>query len=163
MSKQIEIVADFTAKLNGIKIGEVKSISVTKIVQSKHTHTSAVGDYDISIGQIEKIEVSCVVLSQNFLHYYSAGLLNDAELDFIEAVKYGSEAKGGDFEFKGILDIEVNDSERKGVKEITLKMSCNKAYHEVDGVQQYHIDFKNNICQIGTTDTMDKVRKIIGA
>ena len=163
MAKKIGIVADYKIRLNGVTIGEAKKISVPKITQAKQTHTGAVGDYDISIGQVEKLESSCVVLSENFLHYFSAGLLNDAELDFVEAVKYGSEAEEGDFEFKGILDIEVNDSERKGFKEVTLSMSCNRAFHTVNGVPAYHIDFENDICMLGTTDTMEKVRTIVGA
>ena len=162
MAKKIEISANYKARLNGITIGETEKISAPKIVQTKVAHTSAAGDYEIATGHVEKMEASCVVYSENFIHYFASGQMNDAELDFTEALNYGAETREGNFEFKGVLDIDVADSERKGIKKVTLTMSCNRAYHEIDGVPVYHIDFENNINMRGGIDTMEKTRQIIG-
>jgi P2 family phage contractile tail tube protein len=157
----VEIVADFNVFIMGIgQIGTATKIKVPEVKQHKETHTSATGDYEISIGQFEKMEAEVTIWDENIIFYPQVGMLNNAELMCVEAVKAGDDARAGLYEFGGVMDISTNESSRKGKKEITLKISCNRAYHNINGLEAYFIDFKNNIARVGGIDTMDKVRKI---
>lgn len=160
--KKIEILADFDVFIRGKgQIGTAHKIAVPKITQVKEGHTSGVGDYEISIGQFEKMEASFTILREDLLFYDAMGDLNDVEIDFIEAVKAGSEAREGNYEFKGILDLDVAEVERKNKKEVTGSISINKAYHSIAGREAYHIDFENGIAKVGGVDFNDKVRRIV--
>jgi len=161
--KTIEIVADFDIFIKGIgQVGTANKVSVPNLTQVKEGHSSGAGDYEISIGQFEKMEASFTILREDLHFYEEISKLNDGEVDFVEAVKEGSEAREGLYEFKGILDVEGSDSERKAKKEIVIKISINRAFHSVNGTEVYHIDFKNNIAKVGGVDHLEKVRRIIG-
>jgi len=163
MAKKIEIQADFDILIDGIgQVGTTSKLSVPNITQVKESHISGTGEYEISIGQLEKMEASCVILREETHFYKELSKLNDAKIDFIEAVKEGSQAREGLYEFRGIIDIEGGDIERKNKKEITLKISITSAFHSISGVEQYQIDFENNICRIGGVDHLEKVRSILG-
>jgi hypothetical protein len=162
--KTIEIVADYEVRLKDIGVvAHTYKIKTSDLVQLKETITSGSGDYDVSIGQLEKLTISCVVADEHASYFTEAGRINDAELDLIEVVKDGSEARGGVFEAVGVLDIKVNDSERKGKKEITLEMvGCASLYHSIDGVPVYDIDHRVNRCIIGDVDVNAEVNRILG-
>ena len=161
-NKQIEIIADFDIIIDGIgQIGTAHKVSVPNLTQHKETHTSGVGDYEISIGQFEKMEASFTIFREDMLLYQEMSKLNNAKVEFIEAVKEGSEAREGNYDFRGILDIEGGDSERKAKKEITGKISINSAYHTINGEVAYHIDFENGIAKVGDVDFNEKVRRIV--
>jgi len=160
--KQIEIIADFDIFLKGVgQIGTAFKVSVPKLNQAKETHTSGTGDYDISIGQFEKMTASFTILREDAIFYEGIAALNDAEVDFIEAVKEKGEAREGLYEFKGVLDLDTGDSERKKKKEITGNIAVNRAYHSLKGEEMYHIDFENGIARVGGVDLNEKVRKIV--
>ena len=162
MAKKIEIIADFDIFIKGKgQIGTAYKVAVPKLTQAKEGHTSGVGDYEISIGQFEKMECSFTVLLEDMLFYEAMSDLNDVEVDFIEAVKAGSEAREGNYEFKGVLDLDVAEAERKKKKEVTGTMSINKAYHSIAGSEAYHIDFENGIAKVGGVDFNEKVRRIV--
>ncbi len=163
MAKKIEIIADFDIFIRGVgQIGTAHKVEVPKLSQVKEGHTSGVGDYEISIGQFEKMEASFTILREDLLFYDAMGDLNDVEIDFIEAVKAGSEAREGNYEFKGILDLDVSEAERKKKKEVVGKISVNRVYHSVEGKEAYHIDFENGIAKVGGVDFNEKVRRIVG-
>lgn len=164
MAKRIEIIADFDIVIAGIgQVGTANKITVPNLTQAKEAHTSATGDYNISIGQFEKMEASFTILREELHFYEELSKINEAEIDFVEAVKEGSKAREGLYEFRGVMDIEGADSERKAKKEITIKIALNKAFHSIAGTEVYHIDFENNIASVGGIDHMEKVRQIIGA
>jgi len=163
MSKTIEIIADFDIYIRGIgQVGTAHKVTVPKLTQIKESHSSGAGDYEVSIGQFEKLEASFTVLREEIHFYKEIAQLNEGEIDFVEAVKEGAKAREGLYEFRGIIDIEGGDSERKKKKEVTVKISCNKAYHSIDNEEAYYIDHRNNICRVGGVDHNEKVRQIIG-
>lgn len=162
MSKKIEIVADFDILLKGVgQVGTAYKVTVPKLTQVKETHTSGVGDYDISIGQFEKMTASFTILLENITFYDGIAAINDAEVEFVEAVKAGSAVREGNYEFKGVLDLDVADAERKKKKEVTGNIACNRAYHSIDGAEAYHIDFENGIARVGGVDLNAEVRSIV--
>jgi len=162
MAKQIEIIADFDVFIKGKgQIGTAYKVTVPKITQAKESHTSGVGDYEISIGQFEKMECSFTILREELLFYEAMSDLNDVEVEFIEAVKAGSEAREGNYEFKGVLDLDTAEAERKKKKEVTGSIAINRAYHSVEGKEAYHIDFENGIARVGGVDFNEKVRRIV--
>lgn len=162
MAKQIEIIADFDIFLKGVgQLGTAYKVSVPKLVQHKEGHTSGTGDYEISIGQVEKMTASFTIFREDLLFYEGMSELNGAEVDFIEAVKEGKEAREGLYEFRGVLDLDTGDSERKKKKEIVGNIAVNKAYHSLNGKEAYYIDFVNGITRVGGVDLNEKVRKIV--
>ena len=161
-NKQIEIIADFDIIIAGVgQIGTAYKVTVPNLTQHKETHTSGVGDYEISIGQFEKMSASFTILREDMLIYQEMSKLNGAKVEFIEAVKEGAEAREGNYDFGGVLDIEGSDSERKKKKEITGKIAINSAFHSVNGETAYHIDFENGIAKVGDVDFNEKVRRIV--
>ena len=163
MRKKVEIIADYEVFLKDKgTIGHAYKITPPNIVHAKETVTSGVGDYEIAIGQLEKIELSCTMANEDVSYYIESGHINDAELDLIEVAKDGSNTRGGLFEAVGTLDIEVGDSERKGKKEVTLKMSCVSIFHSIDGKRAYDIDHRINKCIVGDTDMNEETNKILG-
>ena len=162
MAKTIEIIADFDIFLKGVgQLGTAHKVSVPKLTQHKEGHTSGTGDYEISIGQMEKMTASFTILREDMLFYDGISELNGAEVDFIEAVKEGKEAREGLYEFRGVLDLDTGDSERKKKKEIVGNIAVNKAYHSLKGKEAYHIDFVNGITRVAGVDLNEKVRKIV--
>ena len=162
--KVIEIVADYEVFLRDVgSIGHAYKVKASDLVQVKETITSGSGDYEISIGQLEKLSISCTMANEDITMFLEAGKINGAELDLVEVVKDGSEARGGVFEAVGVLDIKTNDSERKGKKETTLEISgCIALYHSIDGTPAYDIDHRVNRCIIGGQDINAETNRILG-
>lgn len=162
--KTIEIVADYEVFLRDIgTIGHAYKIKTSDLVQVKETITSGSGDYEVSIGQLEKLSISCTLANEDISCFLEAGKINNAQLDLVEVLKDGSEARGGVFEAVGVLDVKTNDSERKGKKETTLEISgCIALYHSIDGTTAYDIDHRVNRCIIGDVDMNAEVNRILG-
>ena len=162
--KVIEIVGDYEVFLkNTGTIGHAFKIKTSDLTHIKETITSGSGDYDISIGMLEKLSISCVMADEHASYFTESAKINEAELDFIEVIKDGSTARGGVFEAVGVLDVKVNDSERKGKKEVTLEMSgCAALFHSIDGVPVYDIDHRVSRCIVGGVDLNAETNRILG-
>lgn len=162
--KTIEIVADYEVFLRNVgTIGHAYKIKAPDLVHVKETITSGTGDYEVSIGQLEKLSISCVMSDEHSSYFTESAKINEAELDLVEAVKDGSNTRGGVFEAVGVLDVKVNDSERKGKKEVTLEISgCSAIFHSIDGVPVYDIDHRVNRCIIGGVDLNAETNRILG-
>ena len=162
--KVVEIVADYEVFLRNVgTVGHAYKIKVSDLVQTKETFTSGAGDYEVSIGQLEKLSISCVMADEHASYFKESAKINEAELDLVEVAKDGSSSRGGVYEAVGVLDIKVNESERKGKKEVTLEMTgCAALFHSIDGVPAFDIDHRVNRCIVGGVDLNAEANRILG-
>ena len=134
-------------------------LTLPNITKKKVTQSSGVGDYDIGLPTLEKIETTATVREYSKTVF---GLLSEGKTIIVKkAYKQGSTTVAVEATFKGSFDLEDSDQTPGKNAELKLKIAASYYRLEVANEEWIEVDHVNHILKIDGTDMLAEVNEII--
>ncbi len=145
------------------KISDVASVTPPSIKHKRLTKLTGAGEKSVATGQVESLDSVSKFNALPKAVYEELVKLDKAEIIHKKVIKENGEDVVMTHTCIGAFDLEYGEEKNGEYLDVTLSQKgLTKYVFERGSEVLIDIDHDNNICKIGGTDLLEKVRNLIG-